>query len=174
MKTLISERKISTRVKALAKEIRTDYKNREPVFVGILKGSFMFMADLIRAYRKECELDFMAVASYGNHRKGSGVVRLIKDINVNIKNRDVLIVEDIIDSGLTSNYVKQYLELRKPNSIEFVTLLDKFESRKINIDIKYVGFEIPNKFVIGYGLDYSENYRQLPYIAEYKDKERIK
>jgi len=172
MKVLFSHRKLSSRVKALAKQIRTDYKDRDPVFIGILKGSFMFMADLIREYNKDCEIDFMAVASYGNHKKGAGVVRLIKDISINIKKRDVLIVEDIIDSGLTSNYIKQYLELRNPGSIEFVTLLDKKESRKIDIDIKYAGYNIPNKFVVGYGLDYAEKFRQLPYIAEFEDEER--
>jgi hypoxanthine phosphoribosyltransferase len=173
LKELISEDRISARIKVLAKKIRADYKDEIPIFIGILKGSFLFMADLIREYSKECEMDFMAVASYGSRKKGSGVVRLIKDININIKKRDVLIVEDIIDSGLTSSYIKQYLKLRKPKSIEFVTLLDKVEARKIKIDIKYTGFKIPNKFVIGYGLDYAEKYRQLPYIAEFEDEEEV-
>lgn len=163
-------------MKALAKQIQADYSDRAPVFIGILKGSFIFMADLIREFNYECELDFMAVASYGNYRAGSGVVRLVKDISLNIKNRDVLIIEDIIDTGLTSNYIKQYLKLRKPSSIEFAALLDKYEARKIKINVKYTGFKIPNKFVVGYGLDYAEKYRQLPYIAEYTDtdKERKK
>lgn len=173
MKELISEEKIKAKVKALARKIKADYKDEVPIFIGILKGSFLFMADLIREYGKECEMDFMAVASYGSSRKGSGVVRLIKDININIKKRSVLIVEDIIDSGLTSSYIKQYLKLRKPKSIEFVTLLDKAEARKIKIDIKYIGFTIPNKFVIGYGLDYAEKYRQLPYIAEFEDEKEV-
>lgn len=172
MKVLISKRKIASRVKALAKQIRADYNDRNPVFIGILKGSFIFMADLIREYGKECELDFMAVASYGSHQTGSGVVRLIKDININIKNREVLIVEDIIDTGLTSNYIKQYLKLRNPKSIEFVTLLNKQEARNTEMDVKYIGISIPNKFVVGYGLDCAEQFRQLPYIAEYEDKER--
>jgi hypoxanthine phosphoribosyltransferase len=174
MKRVISQKMIQTKVKALAKQIRTDYSDRVPIFIGILKGSFMFMADLIREYKDECELDFMAVASYGNYRTGAGIIRLIKDISVNIKKRDVLIVEDIIDTGLTSNYIRQYLELRNPRSIEFVTLLDKRGARRIDIKIKYIGFRIPNKFVIGYGLDYAEKYRQLPYIAEHEDKERKK
>ena len=174
MKVLISKNRIAARVKILAREIREDYKGAEPVFIGVLKGSFLFMADLIREFNKECELDFMAVASYGNNRKGSGVIRLIKDININIRKRDVLIVEDIIDTGLTSNYIKQYLELRKPASIEFITLLDKADGRRIDIDIRYVGFKIPDRFVVGYGLDYAEKYRQLPYIAEYRDEERKK
>ncbi len=161
-------------MKALAKRIRADYRSEVPVFIGVLKGSFLFMADLIREFGKDCELDFMAVASYGDNKKGAGIIRLIKDININIKRRDVLIVEDIIDTGLTSQYIKQYLELRDPKSIEFVTLLDKPEARKIKINAKYVGFKIPNKFVIGYGLDYAERFRQLPYIAEGADEERKK
>lgn len=171
MKILIPEAKISARIKALAKRVRADYKDEVPIFIGILKGSFLFMADLVREYGAECELDFMAVTSYGAGKKGSGVVRLIKDININIKKRNVLIVEDIIDSGLTSTYIKQYLKLRKPKSIEFITLLDKPEARKIKIDIKYIGFSVPNKFVIGYGLDFAEKYRHLPYIAEFDEEQ---
>jgi len=174
MKVLISEEKLASRIKALAKKIRADYKDEVPIFIGVLKGSFLFMADLVREYGADCQMDFMAVASYGSSTKGSGVVRLIKDININIKKRRVLIVEDIIDSGLTSTYVKQYLKLRKPKSIDFVTLLDKPEARKIKIDLKYVGFKVPNKFVIGYGLDYAERFRQLPYIAEMEDEEEVK
>ncbi|MCP4582671.1 MAG: hypoxanthine phosphoribosyltransferase [candidate division Zixibacteria bacterium] len=174
MKVLISEKKLAAKVKALAKQIRNDYEGEVPIFCGILKGSFLFMADLVREYASECEIDFMAVSSYGNAKKGSGVVRLIKDLHINVKQRHILIIEDIIDSGLTSTYIKQYLKLRKPKSVEFVTLLDKSEARKVKIDIKYVGFNIPNKFVIGYGLDYAEKYRQLPYIAECEDEERLK
>jgi len=174
MKVLISRTRLSNRVRTLAREIRTDYGDRAPVFIGILKGSFIFMSDLIREYGRDCELDFMAVASYGTSRKGSGVVRLVKDISLNIRNRDVLIVEDIIDSGLTSNYIRQYLELRSPVSIEFVTLLNKREAREADINVKYVGFEIPNRFVVGYGLDCAEKYRQLPYVAEYYNEERKK
>ena len=146
--------------------IARDYKDKTPIFIGILKGSFIFMADLIREVDMECEVDFMGVASYGSSKRGSGVVRLLKDINVNVQGRHILIVEDIIDSGLTVNYIKQYLQLRKPKSIEFVTLLDKKKARKIDIDIKYVGFDIPEVFVVGYGLDFDEKYRQLPFIAK--------
>ncbi len=174
MKVLISEEKLASRIKALAKKIRADYKDEVPIFIGILKGSFLFMADLVREFGEDCQLDFMAVASYGANKKGSGVVRLIKDININIKKRRVLIVEDIIDSGLTSTYVRQYLKLRKPKSIDFVTLLDKPDARKIKIDLKYIGFKVPNKFVVGYGLDYAERFRQLPYIAEMEDEEEVK
>jgi hypoxanthine phosphoribosyltransferase len=169
MKVLIPKSKISMRVKALAKQIRADYKDEVPIFIGVLKGSFMFMADLIRDYGLNCELDFMALASYGSSRKGSGIIRLIKDINVNIKKRHVLIVEDIVDSGMTSNYIRQYLMLRSPKSVEFVVLLDKANAHRIDIDIRYIGFKIPDKFVVGYGLNCAEKYRNFPYIAIYED-----
>lgn len=166
MQALITQKKLQTGIKAVGKRIAKDYEGKNPIFIGILKGSFIFMADLVRAADIECEIDFMGVASYGSSKRGSGVVRLLKDINVNIKGRHVLIVEDIIDSGLTANYIMQYIKLRQPKSIEFVTLLDKKTARKVEIDIKYVGFDIPDVFVVGYGLDYNEKYRQLPYIAK--------
>jgi hypoxanthine phosphoribosyltransferase len=166
MRILISEKKLQAGVRAVGRKIKADYKGKNPIFIGILKGSFIFMADLIRAVDIECEVDFMGVASYGGSKRGSGVVRLLKDINVNVRGRHVLIVEDIIDSGLTGNYIKQYIQLRQPKSIEFVTLLDKKQARKVDIDIKYVGFDIPEVFVVGYGLDHYENFRQLPYIAK--------
>jgi len=165
MKVLISEKRIAERIKSLAQEVRADYKDEVPIFIGILKGSFIFMADLVREYRAECELDFMAVASYGAGKSGTGVIRMVKDIGANIRKRHVLVVEDIIDTGLTSNYIRQYLALRQPKSIEFVALLDKHKARKIDINIKYTGFKIPTNFVVGYGLDYGERYRQLPYVA---------
>jgi hypoxanthine phosphoribosyltransferase len=166
MRTLISKKKIQAKIKSMGKEIARDYKDKHPIFIGILKGSFIFMSDLIRAGGIDCEVDFMSVSSYGESKQGSGVVRLLKDINVNIRGRHVLIVEDIIDSGLTANYIKQYLQLRQPKSIEFITLLDKKDARKIEIDVKYVGFSIPEVFVVGYGLDYGERFRQLSYIAK--------
>ncbi len=166
MQVLISKDEIEAKVKTLGKKIALDYGDKNPVFIGILKGSFIFMADLVRAMEIECEIDFMGVSSYGDSRKGSGIVRLIKDVKININERHVIIVEDIIDSGLTANYIKKYLQLRRPKSIEFAALLDKRKARKIDIDIKYIGFEIPEVFVIGYGLDYGERYRHLPYIAK--------
>ena len=166
MRALISRNKVQSGVRRLGRTIAKDYKDKKPIFIGILKGSFIFMADLIRAADIDCEIDFMGVASYGGAKQGSGVVRLLKDINVNIRGRHVLIVEDIIDSGLTANYIKQYLQLRQPKTIEFVTLLDKKAARKIDIDIKYIGFVIPEVFVVGYGLDFGERFRQLPYIAK--------
>ncbi len=165
MRALITEKKLQSGVRKLARKITADYQDKNPILIGILKGSFIFMADLIRAADIECEVDFMGVASYGSTKRSTGVVRLLKDINVNVQGRHVLIVEDIIDSGLTANYIMQYLQLRKPKTVEFVTLLDKKSARKIDIDIKYVGFVIPEVFVVGYGLDYNEKYRQLPYIA---------
>lgn len=163
---MIAEKRLQTKIKSLGKKIAVDYENKTPVFIGILKGSFMFMADLIRAAGIDCEIDFMSVASYGRSKRGSGIVRLLKDININIRERHVLIVEDIIDSGLTATYLRQYLQLRQPASIEFVTLLDKNGARKVDLDIKYVGFEIPDVFAVGYGLDFDERYRQLPFIAK--------
>jgi len=153
-------------VKSLGRKIAADYDDKCPVFIGILKGSFVFLADLIRAAEIDCEMDFMSVASYGDSQKGAGIVRLTKDVNLNIKGRHIIIVEDIIDSGLTANYIKKYLQLRQPKSIEFVVLLNKKKARKVDIDIKYIGFELPEVFVVGYGLDYGERYRHLPFIAK--------
>jgi hypoxanthine phosphoribosyltransferase len=169
IQVLIPRSKITARIKTLAKEIRDDYTGETPVFIGILKGSFLFMADLVREYGNDCEMDFIGVASYAGTINSTGVIRLLKDLNLNIKKRHVLIVEDIIDTGLTSTYIKNYLRLREPKSVQFVTLLNKRHARKIDIDVKYVGFEIPNKFVIGFGLDYMEKYRQLPYVAVMED-----
>lgn len=166
MRTLITERRLQTKVRALGKRIAEDYGDKSPVFIGILKGSFIFLADLIRAAAIDCELDFMSVASYGESQKGAGIVRLIKDVKLNIKGRHVIIVEDIIDSGLTANYIKKYLQLRQPKTIEFVVLLNKSKARKVEIDIKYVGFELPEVFVVGYGLDFGERYRHLSFIAK--------
>ncbi len=166
MRALITKEKLQAGVRKLGRKIASDYKDKDPIFIGILKGSFIFMADLIRAADIQCEIDFMGVASYGSNNRSTGVVRLLKDINVNIQGRHVLIVEDIIDSGLTGNYIMQYIQLRKPKSVEFVTLLDKKTARKVDLNIKYVGFDIPEVFVVGYGLDDNEKYRQLPYIAK--------
>jgi len=166
MRTIIAKNRLQTRIKYLGKKIAVDYDGKSPVFVGVLKGSFMFLADLIRAAGIDCEIDFMSLASYGQAKSGTGIVRLLKDININIRGRHVLIVEDIIDSGVTADYLRKYLQLRQPASIEFVTLLNKKRARKVDIDIKYVGFEIPDVFAIGYGLDFDEKHRQLPFIAK--------
>ncbi len=166
MQILITKERLQAGVRRLGRKIAVDYDGKDPIFIGILKGSFIFMADLIRAADIECEVDFMGVASYGSTKRSTGVVRLLKDINVNVHGRDVLIVEDIVDSGLTGNYIMKYLQLRMPKTVEFVTLLDKKTARKVDLSIKYVGFDIPEVFVVGYGLDYNEKYRQLPYIAK--------
>ncbi len=169
METIISKEKLKRKVKDLASQISKDYKGRNPILVGILKGSFVFLADLIREMKIPHEMDFISVASYGSRKKASGVVRLLKDLSTNIEGKDVIIVEDIIDSGLTLNYIRNNLLTRNPKSLEVVTLLDKKKRRKMKIPLKYVGFSIPNSFVVGYGLDYDEQYRNLPYIAELEE-----
>ena len=170
VKKIIAEHRIKKKVKELGKEISFDYKDKNPVLVGILKGSFIFLADLIRQIKIPHEIDFISVASYGSTTQGSGVVRLLKDLSVNIEGRDVIIVEDVVDSGLTLNYIKENLLIRKPRSLEILTLLNKKVRRKVDIPIKYIGFSIPNEFVVGYGLDLNEDYRYLPYIAKLKSR----
>ncbi len=162
---LISEEKIQNRVAELAAHIDKDYEGKSPILVGVLKGSFIFLADLVRKMTIPHQVDFLTVASYDGGVSSTGVVRLISDLSVNIENRNVLIVEDIIDTGLTSNYILKILGVRNPSSLEFVTLLNKTECRKLEVPIKYYGFEIPDQFVIGYGLDYNQFYRNLPHIA---------
>jgi hypoxanthine phosphoribosyltransferase len=169
VETLISEGRLKKRVKKLAREISRDYKDRNPILVALLKGSFVFLADLIREIKIPHEIDFISVASYGSRKKASGVVRLLKDLSTDIEGKDVIIVEDIIDSGLTLNYIRNNLLIRNPKSLEVVTLLDKKKRRKAKIPLKYVGFSIPNTFVVGYGLDYDEQYRNLPYIGKLEE-----
>ena len=169
LETIISKEKLKRKVKNLATQISKDYKDRNPILVGILKGSFVFLADLIREIKIPHEIDFISVASYGSRKRASGVVRLLKDLSINIEGKDVIIVEDIIDSGLTLNYIRNNLQTRNPKSLEVVALLNKKKRRKVKIPLKYVGFSIPNNFVVGYGLDYDEQYRNLPYIAKLKD-----
>ena len=169
LKTLISKDRLRKKVGELASQISDDYKDRNPILVGILKGSFVFLADLIRELRISHQIDFISVASYGSRKKASGVVRLLKDLSTNIEGKDVIIVEDIIDSGLTLNYIRNNLLTRNPKSLEVVTLLDKKKRRKAKIPLKYVGFSIPDCFVVGYGLDYDEQYRNLPYVAKLEE-----
>ena len=165
MRSLISRRRITSKVKALAKQIQADYPNSVPIFIGVLKGSFMFMADLVREYQKECELDFMAVASYGSNTRSSGIVRILKDLEDNIKDRDVILIEDILDTGLTLNYLLKNLRSRQPASLEICALLVKDGKKGMDLKPKYTGFVIPDNFIVGYGLDYDEKYRNLPYIG---------
>ena len=169
LETLISKDRLKRKIKELALQISEDYKERNPILVGILKGSFVFLADLIREIKIPHQIDFISVASYGSRKKASGVVRLLKDLSTNIEGKDVIIVEDIIDSGLTLNYIRNNLLTRNPKSLDVVTLLYKKKRRKVKIPLKYVGFSIPNEFVVGYGLDYDEQYRNLSYIAKLED-----
>jgi hypoxanthine phosphoribosyltransferase len=167
-RVVVSEGDLRERVEALGKEITADYADTPPLLVGVLKGAFMFMADLARAIDLPVEFDFMAVSSYGSATSSSGVVRIVKDLDVDLSGRHVLIVEDIIDSGLTLQYLRRYLAARGPASVEVCALLLKEGLQKVDPDLKYVGFAIPPDFVIGYGLDVDERYRNLPYIAEYR------
>ena len=163
--TLVSEEQIHTRLAEIGGQITEDYRERDLLLVAVLKGAFMVMADLARHIRLPLEIDFMAVSSYGAATQTSGVVRILKDLDSEIEGRHVLIVEDIIDSGLTLRYLKKNLEVRRPASIEIATLLLKKGIQRVPIDVRYVGFEIPPDFVIGYGMDYIGQYRNLPYVA---------
>lgn len=158
---------LQARIAELGKEITSDYAGRRPLFVGVLKGAFMFMSDLARAIDLPVEFDFMAVSSYGSATKTSGVVRIIKDLDADLTERDVIVVEDIVDSGLTLAYLRRNLLARHPASLEVCCLLVKDGLQKVDPDLRYEGFRIPPRFVVGYGLDIDERYRNLPYIAEY-------
>jgi hypoxanthine phosphoribosyltransferase len=164
-KVLIEEDVVAARVADLGSEISNDYAGKDLLLVGVLKGAVFFMADLMRQLSIPCEVDFMAISSYGASTDSSGVVRILKDLDINIEGRDVLVVEDIIDSGLTLSYLIRNLESRNPSSLEICALLTKPERREIDVHVRYTGFEIPNEFVIGYGLDFGERYRNLPYVA---------
>ncbi|MBO2519723.1 MULTISPECIES: hypoxanthine phosphoribosyltransferase [Limnochorda] len=162
---LVDEQQIARRVKELGEEISRDYAGRPLVLVCILRGAVVFMADLLRAITIPVTIDFMAISSYGNNVRSSGVVRILKDLDGSIEGKDVLIVEDIIDSGLTLAYLLENLRSRRPNSLEVCVLLDKQVPRKASLPIRYTGFTIPDAFVVGYGLDYAEKYRNLPYVG---------
>jgi len=164
-KVLLTEEQISQRVKELAAEIDRDYEGKEIFLVGVLRGAVMIIADLSRQIHSRVAMDWMAVSSYGSGTKSSGVVRILKDLDSDIQGKDVLIVEDIIDSGLTLSWLKSNLQSRGPRSVEIATLLRKPDAATVDIDVKYVGFDIPNEFVVGYGLDYAENYRHLPFVG---------
>src|SRR5581483_4216647 len=166
---LITADELQARIRELGREITADYSGREVLLVGVLKGAVFFMADLMRHLKVPCEIDFMAISSYGASTDSSGVVRILKDLDINIEGRHVLVVEDIIDSGLTLSYLVRNLESREPASLEICTLLTKTARREIDVDVRWIGFEIPNKFVIGYGLDFAERYRNLPYVGVLHD-----
>jgi hypoxanthine phosphoribosyltransferase len=162
---LVQADDLQHRVRELGAEISRDYDGRNLVLVGVLKGAVFFLSDLMRHIEIPCEVDFMAVASYGSATDSSGVVRILKDLDAAIEGRDVLIVEDIVDSGLTLHYLMRSLGARNPATLEVCALLTKPERRKVELPTRYVGFEIPNRFAIGYGLDHEERYRNLPYVA---------
>ncbi len=163
-----SEEELQERVRTLGAQITKDYQGKTPLFVGVLKGCFIFMADLVRACDVKCTVDFLVVSSYGDGTTSTGAVKIIKDLSENIEGRDVIIVEDILDSGNTLSYLKRYMEARRPASIRIVTLMDKPDRRTADVTADYVGFEIPDAFVVGYGLDYQQKYRNLPYIGVLK------
>jgi hypoxanthine phosphoribosyltransferase len=162
---LIDEEALQRRIAELGEEISADYAGRNLLLIGVLKGAVFFMADLMRRVTVPCEIDFMAISSYGGQADTSGVVRILKDLDMNIKGRHVLVVEDIIDSGLTLSYLMRNLRSREPGSLEICALMTKPSRREIDVPVRYVGFEIPNRFVIGYGLDFGERYRNLPYVG---------
>jgi hypoxanthine phosphoribosyltransferase len=162
---LVQADDLRNRIRDLGREISADYQGRDLLLVGVLKGAVFFLADLMRELEVPCEVDFMAVASYGSATQSSGVVRILKDLEAPVEGREILIVEDIVDSGLTLQYLLRNLESREPRSLEVCALLTKPGRREVDLPIRYVGFEIPNKFAIGYGLDYDERYRNLPYVA---------
>ena len=164
-KILVQQDELAHRVRQLGREISRDYRGGDLLLVGVLKGAVFFLSDLMRELDVSCQLDFMAVASYGSSTDSSGVVRILKDLDAPIEGRRVLVVEDIVDSGLTLSYLLRTLGARNPASVDVCALLTKPERRKVDLPIRYVGFEIPNRFAIGYGLDHSERYRNLPYVA---------
>lgn len=170
-KVLISEEQINARVKELAKQISTDYAGRRPLLICILRGASIFFANLVKNIEIDCTIDFMSLSSYQG-TSSSGKVRMLLDIREDIKDRPVIIVEDIVDTGLTGVYLKDLLAARKPSSVEFCTLLDKPQNRKVEIKPKYIGFTIQNEFVVGYGLDYNELYRNLPYVGVFDETKK--
>ena len=165
LRVLLSEDEIREKVRELGGKITADYKNSNLMLVTVLKGAVVFLADLMRAIEVPAEIDFMVVSSYGSGVKSSGVVKIVKDLDVPLAGKDLLIVEDILDSGLTLSYIKELLASRGPASIKIATLLDKPSRRKVDLVADYIGFSVPDEFVIGYGLDYDEKYRNLPYIG---------
>ena len=166
-RVLISEEELHAKVAEIGRKITKDFEGKEPVFVGVLKGCFIFMADLMREVKINCSVDFMAVSSY-NGTSSTGAVKINKDLNADICGKDLILVEDILDSGVTLNYLKNYLLVRKPASVSIVTLMDKPSRRKADVYADYSCFEVPDAFVVGYGLDYNEKYRNAPYIGVLK------
>lgn len=167
---LLSQEQISDKVKEIAAQISADYRQSDLVMIGVLKGAFVFLSDLVRALDIPVEIDFMAVSSYGSSTNTSGVVRILKDLTTDITGRDVIIIEDIIDSGLTLKYLLKNLRARGPKTLEACSLLFKPSRKRVEIPIRYLGFSLPDEFVVGYGLDFGERFRNLPFIATLKDQ----
>jgi hypoxanthine phosphoribosyltransferase len=167
---LIDSDALRSRIAELGEEISAAYEGKDLLLIGVLKGAVFFMADLMRHLTVPCEVDFMAISSYGAATDSSGVVRILKDLDINIEGRNVLVVEDIIDSGLTLSYLMRNLESREPASLEICALMTKPDRREIDVPVRWIGFEIPNRFVIGYGLDFAERYRNLPYVGVLRDE----
>lgn len=166
----IDEKKIQARIKQLGRKISKDYKGRVPIFIGILNGSFVFFSDLIREITIDCEVDFLKLSSYGDAKVSSGNVHMLKDLNCQVLDRDIIIVEDIIDSGLSIDFIKRMIMAQNPKSFAVVSLLYKTKAVKINFPIQYIGFQIPNDFVVGYGLDYAQKGRNIPAVYKIVDK----
>ena len=167
---LFSEDEIRDKVRQMGAKISKDYFGKELILIGVLKGSVIFMSDLLKDISIPCKMDFMAVSSYGTSTETSGIVRILKDLDFEIQGKDVLIVEDIIDSGVTLKYLIKYLSARNPNSLEIACLLNKPDRRRVEIDVKYLGYDVPDHFLVGYGLDYAEKYRNLPFVGILKDE----
>ena len=171
LEVLLSEQRIQERVKELGTQITRDYAGRNPLLIGVLKGACFFLTDLLRAIDTRVGIEFMAISSYGASTRTSGEVRILKDLDVPVEGRDLIVVEDIVDTGLTLSYLLANLKSRGAASVKLVALLDKFERREREVEIDYLGFQIPDHFVVGYGLDYAERYRNLPFIAVLKNPE---
>jgi hypoxanthine phosphoribosyltransferase len=169
---VVTEDQIRTRIAELGKQITADYFDRPPLLVCVLKGAFVFLADLVRTIRLPLEIDFMAVSSYGASTRSSGVVRIVKDLDIDLSGRHVILVEDIVDSGLTLTYLRRNLAARQPASLEVCALFVRQGNQKTHEELRYVGFEIPPAFVLGYGLDVAERFRNLPYVCEYRAEDR--
>ncbi|WP_142413501.1 hypoxanthine phosphoribosyltransferase [Hathewaya massiliensis] len=167
---LYSEEELRIKIKELGEKISKDYEGEDLILIGILKGSVVFMSDLLKEITIPCRMDFMAVSSYGNSSSSSGVVRILKDLDYEIEGKHVLVIEDIIDSGITLKYLLKYLKSKNPESVEVACLLNKQERRKVEIDVKYLGYEVPDYFLVGYGLDYAEKYRNLPFVGILKEE----
>ncbi|MEP6919585.1 MAG: hypoxanthine phosphoribosyltransferase [bacterium] len=172
LEVLLSEAQLQSRIKELGAEITSEYAGRNPLLIGVLKGACFFLTDLLRAIDTRLGIEFMAISSYGSATRTSGEVRILKDLDVPVEGRDLIVVEDIVDTGLTLSYLLANLKSRGAASVKLVALLDKFERREREVEIDYLGFKIPDHFVVGYGLDYAERYRNLPFIAVLKNPER--